>query len=877
MKLRAIRVFDVRRFGGKGVAIENIADSLNIFAEPNEAGKSTIFDALHALLFTKHTSRDKTVNSLKPYAGGAPRIVADVEFGGGFYRIEKKFLSGPIARVLDLEVGSEIARADEAQSWINRMIGAEHGGHGPAGLLWVRQGQSSNLAEGTEVRAAALGNVVEQELSALTGGQRMRTMLSRCKDEIDALITPGGRPKAEGGYDKAKQSIDTLETELADLRNRLDAAHNDLATRQRERKRLSELTDPSSRAEDDKHLADARKALEEAQKHVVRLSQAKTEVKLAELTQRSAMKERDTFAADCAAAREGKAALEKRKRVLPESQRAMDRAVQADASARTEWQGTEKALKEMAMVLAKARSAQSAREAKERYDALSKTLAKAEQATKSERDARSAAQAIRVDSEDTDELTGLVTDIAKAENTVNSTSTSLRMMYEVGYERCVRLGDIALENEVAVQIDGASAVTINDVGTLSITPGSGDASDVAKRAFAEAQKALSAKLTALGCADIAGARTRLREREGLQIQAETHKATVAALAPHGIEALATQVAELTAKREVSYGPDIPDIATAEQAHEKCRGEELRTRSAYEGAKETSQSASKALEIQKGKIESAESAYALALERTGVENEWQERQGRLDKAVEDTNAKLMPLHTALTKLEVTPLDITLAEATVTRLDEAKENRRSEIANLEKDIAVLGERLENAANDGLEEACSEVSGQLETARQNVHRYSAELLALQRLKAALDQANARVKERYFEPVNAELKPLLGLLYGGAHIQFDDETLAPQELTRDGVAERMDALSAGTQEQIAILTRLAFAKLLAKTGSAPPIILDDALIFSDDDRIEKMFTALHAQTKDLQIIAFTCRQRAFGTLGGKVLKLDPWVPDES
>ena len=64
--------------------------------------------------------------------------------------------------------------------------------------------------------------------------------------------------------------------------------------------------------------------------------QAKTEVKLAKLTQRSALKERDTFAADCAAAREGKAALEKRKRVLPESQRAMDRAVQADASARTE-------------------------------------------------------------------------------------------------------------------------------------------------------------------------------------------------------------------------------------------------------------------------------------------------------------------------------------------------------------------------------------------------------------------------------------------------------------------------------------------------------------------------------------------------------------
>ena len=55
-------------------------------------------------------------------------------------------------------------------------------------------------------------------------------------------------------------------------------------------------------------------------------------------------------------------------------------------------------------------------------------------------------------------------------------------------------------------------------------------------------------------------------------------------------------------------------------------------------------------------------------------------------------------------------------------------------------------------------------------------------------------------------------------------------------------NALSGGTREQIAILTRLAFAKLLAKTGNAPPVILDDVLIFSDDDQIEKMFTALHA-----------------------------------
>ncbi len=85
----------------------------------------------------------------------------------------------------------------------------------------------------------------------------------------------------------------------------------------------------------------------------------------------------------------------------------------------------------------------------------------------------------------------------------------------------------------------------------------------------------------------------------------------------------------------------------------------------------------------------------------------------------------------------------------------------------------------------------------------------------------------------------------------------------------EDIQALSGGTREQIAILTRLAFARLLARSGRTPPIILDDALIFSDDDRIQKMFTALNAQASDLQMLVFSCRQRAFRDLGGTVLRV--------
>jgi uncharacterized protein YhaN len=61
----------------------------------------------------------------------------------------------------------------------------------------------------------------------------------------------------------------------------------------------------------------------------------------------------------------------------------------------------------------------------------------------------------------------------------------------------------------------------------------------------------------------------------------------------------------------------------------------------------------------------------------------------------------------------------------------------------------------------------------------------------------------------------------------------------------------------------------MLARAGRIVPVILDDALVFTDDDRIERMFDALHRQAGDMQIIVLTCRQRAFRALGGQALRL--------
>lgn len=121
------------------------------------------------------------------------------------------------------------------------------------------------------------------------------------------------------------------------------------------------------------------------------------------------------------------------------------------------------------------------------------------------------------------------------------------------------------------------------------------------------------------------------------------------------------------------------------------------------------------------------------------------------------------------------------------------------------------------------------------------------------------------------AELTPLLRRLWPEAQVQVDADSVLPSQLARGAAEEQLTQLSGGTQEQLALMVRLAFARLLAKSGKGIPVILDDALVYTDDARIEALFDALTLQANDLQILVFSCRQKSFRDLGGTSLAIRP------
>ncbi len=89
---------------------------------------------------------------------------------------------------------------------------------------------------------------------------------------------------------------------------------------------------------------------------------------------------------------------------------------------------------------------------------------------------------------------------------------------------------------------------------------------------------------------------------------------------------------------------------------------------------------------------------------------------------------------------------------------------------------------------------------------------------------------------------------------------------------AEALAQLSEGTQEQLAVLARLGLGRLMADTGTPAPLILDDALVYSDDARIEQMFAALKLAAQSHQVLVLTCRERTFAGLGGHRIAIGAW-----
>jgi hypothetical protein len=224
------------------------------------------------------------------------------------------------------------------------------------------------------------------------------------------------------------------------------------------------------------------------------------------------------------------------------------------------------------------------------------------------------------------------------------------------------------------------------------------------------------------------------------------------------------------------------------------------------------------------------------------------------------------------------------------DSARSAGAAELAQLEKDVATqatqpappaspakdpaaIEQELARVRRERLELA-NRVGGRERDASARIMRvlgeresHASALERARRFKEAVELAKDRMQgvarethARWSEGIATRVDELL-TRFGLGHQSFQVSDKLEVSLTvngdRLGQARLDQALSAGARDQVQLALRIAICEYLARGGERLPILLDDPLATSDDERTKRLFRTLaEAVHAGHQVIVLTCHR---------------------
>jgi len=150
-----------------------------------------------------------------------------------------------------------------------------------------------------------------------------------------------------------------------------------------------------------------------------------------------------------------------------------------------------------------------------------------------------------------------------------------------------------------------------------------------------------------------------------------------------------------------------------------------------------------------------------------------------------------------------------------------------------------------------------------------------ALQLAMEVLGEADSEISARFSPLLGQKAGYYLDRLTDGAYKRvLFDKTLTPSvERGEESISRDILYLSGGTVDQVYLALRLAICDLTFPKEQACPIILDDALVSFDENRMKQALVLLKELAAERQVLLFTChdREAAFfdGTDGVNLIRL--------
>ena len=873
MRLEAIRMRNVRKFDRGGMAIENIPSGLSMLAAPNEFGKSTLFDALRAVLFQKYTAKNEIIRRLVAVEGTAPVIEVDFVTSGKRYRLNKQFIKKQTAELWDLETGQIIKAGGEAHDWMTNLIGASKSGEGPTGLLWVEQGTSMSAPEAGEAGKSLLASLLEHQVGDVTGGERARSLLKRVQDELGDLITRQGKPKTGGPYKSLVTEIENVEASIKDAKTRRDSSEHLLTELEQLSQSIKSLSDPDSSTRLEAELAAARNALTEAREAENLLDAHRNNLSDKSAALMRCREDLQQFDKQVLQAKELRKTLSKSETAKAERLSASDAAKAVLDDARVQEETANNARQKAEKITKLCARAEKQTAAQEQSEKLKKSLAEANILSKEsikltvQRNQNSLTEAAL------NEIRASKLEVDRHQARLDAARPTLTpQLTPLGLET-VCLDGCALQG--IEHLSGRQTLSLGDLGEVIIE--AVDPAD-AKAGFEESEHILSKLFLEHRIKTIKQAEERAIERRDLERKIERIQDQLQQLAPDGIialqEAYATECAVLSEDLLLQDDIDrLPNRSEAElrweqarAGYDDCRDRREKAEANYNNSVSDLAEVSSLIERHKDQLE-------VLYAQIGAPEDWDTKRIQFKVAVEDAQRAEENLKSEITSKEKASPSLETAEIDLKRLEAATSNNAKTLSDKKiREAKVKGE-LSAISEEGVGEVLENLRQHRDSLKRQLSGFESKVAVLQLLETKLKDAQKSLQDKFLKPVFTELRPLLEMVFPDAKISLGEDFNA-HEITRSGRTEEIDMLSGGTQEQVAVLTRLAFAQLMAKREREMPVILDDALVWCDDDRLERVFRALHSAAEDIQCIVLTCHERGFSTLGAPHLKITDW-PD--
>lgn len=878
MHLRRIEIRNYRKLQD-GVAIGELPAGLSVIAGDNEEGKSTVLAAIQSALFDRHTIGGKAAKDMQPFGSSVrPEVNLSFEIGGEAYRLEKGFCSKPAA---SLKTPAGTFDGNEAEEQLQHLLGftpnksrgagAEH--RGLSGLLWVEQGQSYAPLPIHDDSRSTLLDALEGEVGTLVGGDRGRALIGAVEKRRAHFLTRTGQPTGD---------LKKADTALSSLREQLAQAETDLRVYDQQVERLQSLKADQARDATDDILRQNQQRFEAA---------TAAWRAIAALQEKQERAEERRRAAAVAAQHAGSALEQRRKRVaqlaadraaIADDQRDLLQAQAASAAADAAFTAADRAAKTARQALAQAETQlQDARQEEARgrqqqeLATRRETLAAADAADAAAVQAREALALIRIDAPTLETLRALERDQRMLQARAEAVATTIALAPDAG--RAASLDGVDLDPEQVLRLTRPVTLQLEGYGALSVTPGGEDMSGLTAEIEAATAK-LEARLADAGCTTLDEAAAAVERRAALEADIARHTAERDFRTDGNLDALRQSVADLEAAlKETEREDDTagPDIADAQQAVQQGQQTLRRAEAERDGLRETRDGARTRLAGLKARADQIEATLVAQAARL-TEEQAETPDADLAAAAAQTQATLAEQTRAATTLaaDLAAASPEAAELTLQRAKDALRTTEARVQETADNIVKLSAELRGAGQIGLGEKVAELQAALSDAERRQADLAGEAAALTLLYDTLSEEERTAKDAFIGPVRERIAPYLRLVFPGADLALDTDDLSVTGLSRDGATEPFETLSIGTREQLAVLVRLAIADFLLEKGQPVTVILDDTLVYADDDRFEAMLNALTKAAKNLQIIILTCRERDYRALGAPIFRLRDSAP---